>query len=218
MWIQQTLKNPFGISSFGSSIIRVEPDIASLRFSVSRREQLPKDAFREAREGAGRVQSYLAQTGLDDYGSSRITLKQTFQHVHGERKFVGYTAKIAFHLLLRELDRIEEILVGITDAGVNNINSVDYQTSHLKELRSEARKKAILAAQEKAELYCQAASVILGKIIHIEDVNPDQLRGREGHTVREIPIDDESPVKAFNPGSIVVGGAVMIACEIEKSV
>ena len=31
MFVQQSLKSPFGISTFGSSIIRVEPDIASLR-------------------------------------------------------------------------------------------------------------------------------------------------------------------------------------------
>jgi uncharacterized protein YggE len=161
------------------------------------------------------VQSYLAQTGLDDYGSSRITLSQTFRYVDGEQRFIGYTSKIAFHLLLRELDRIEEILVGITDAGVNNIDSVDYQTSQLKDLRAEARKRAVFAAREKAEIYCQAANVTLGPVIHIEDVNPEQLRGREGHVVREIPLDEDDLIQAFNPGSIAVGGAVMIACKIE---
>jgi uncharacterized protein YggE len=216
MFIQQSLQQPLGITAFGSSIIRVEPDIASLHFSVSRLEQTPKDAFRLAREGAKNVQSYLAQTGLDDYGSSRITLSQTFRYVDGEQRFIGYTSKIAFHLLLRELDRIEEILVGITDAGVNNIDSVDYQTSQLKDLRTEARKRAVFAAREKAEIYCQAANVTLGPVIHIEDVNPEQLRGREGHVVREIPLDEDGPIQALNPGSIIVGGAVMIACEIEK--
>ena len=34
---------------------------------------------------------------------------------------------------------------------------------------------------------------------------------REGHVVREITPDDDGPMKAFDPGSIVVGGAVMVA-------
>lgn len=215
-WLQQSLQQPFGITAFGSSIVRVEPDIASLDFSVSRIEQHPKDAFRQAREAAKSVQSYLAQSGLDDYGSSRISLEQTFRYIDRENKFVGYTAKIAFHLLLRQLDRIEEILIGITDAGVNNIESVNYQTSRLKELRAEARKNAVAAARQKAEIYCQAAGVVLGSVIHIEDVNPDQLQGREGHVIREIPLEDDGAVKAFSPGSIVVAGAVLIAYEIEN--
>ena len=216
MWTNQAIHRPFGITAFGSSIIRVDPDIASLNFSVSRREKRPKDALKQAREGAKRVQTYLAHTGLNDYGSSRITLQQTFQYVDGQQKFVGYTAQVSFHLLLSELDRTEDILVGITDSGVNNIKSVDYQTKQLKELRAEARKKAVAAALEKAEIYCRAANVVLGSVIHIEDLNPDQLRGREGHTTRETPPDDDGPIKAFNPGSIVVGGAVMIACNIES--
>jgi len=48
MQIQQALQTPFGISTFGSSIVRVDPDIASLKFTVSRLEQHPKEAFRQA--------------------------------------------------------------------------------------------------------------------------------------------------------------------------
>jgi hypothetical protein len=45
----------------------------------------------------------------------------------------------------------------------------------LKELRADARKQAVVAAREKAELYCREAGVAVGKVIAIEDSNPDQL-------------------------------------------
>ena len=217
MFVQQSLKAPFGISTFGSSIIRVEPDLASLSFTVSRLEQRPKDAFRQAREAAEKVGVYLGQAGIKDIGSSRIALSQSFKYTGGEQRFVGYTAKVAFNVLLRDLDRIEEILTGVTDAGANEIDAVDYQTSNLKELRAEARRRAVAAAREKAENYCQAAGVTLGPVIHMEDVNPDQLRNREGHVTRETQPDDEGPPRAFNPGSIVVGGAVMVAFELGRN-
>ena len=213
--INQAIRNPVGVSVFGSSIVRVEPDSASLNFSVSRLEKHPKNAFRQAREAAKKVQDYLSRSNLDDYGSSRITLDKSTRYENGEHKFIGYTARITFNLLLRELERVEEILIGITDAGVNNISSVDYQTSRLKSLRATARAEAINAAKEKAEVYCRAANVSLGKAIHIEDVNPEHLRGREGHSFREIPLDDNAQVQAFNPSSIVVGGAVMVVFELD---
>lgn len=217
MFVQQSLQKPIGISTFGSSIARVEPDIASLRFAVSRLEQRPKDAFRQAREAAKAVRTYLGQAKMSDVGSSRITLGQSFRYIDGEQRFIGYTAKIAFHVLLRDLNRIEEILIGVTDVGANEINSVEYQTSRLKEIRAQARQQAIAAAREKAEIYCQAAGVTLGPVIHIEDVNPDQLQGREGHMVRETPPDDEGPLRAFDPGSITVGGAVLMAFELGRT-
>ena len=118
-------------------------------------------------------------------------------------------------MLLRNLDRVEEILSGIVDAGVNEITSVTFQTSRLKDVRKEARRRAVAAAREKAEVYCNAANVTLGGAIHIEDVNPDQLRGFEGHVFHEVEPDDEGPLQAIDPSSIVVRAAVMIAFEIK---
>ena len=56
----------------------------------------------------------------------------------------------------------------------------------------------------------------LGKVLHIEDVNPDRLRGREGHVTFEIQPDDSGEIQVFDPGSIIVGAAVSIAFKIEE--
>jgi len=213
-FVQQTIEKPFGINVFGSALVRVEPDIASLNFSVSRLVQTPKEAFNEAREGTKKVAAFLAEAKIKEVSSSRINLSETFKHTGGESRFVGYTGQVNFHVLLYDLNQIEDVLVGIVDAGANNIKSVDLQTTHLKEIRADARRRAIDAAREKAENYCKAAGVILGQVLHIEDVNPDSLRGYEGHVYRETPVDDSGELKAFDPGSITIGAAVMMSFEI----
>lgn len=216
MSAQQSIPNPFGITTFGSALLRVEPDIASLKFSVSRLEQQPQEAFQQAREGAKAVSVYLSQGNIKDFGSSRINLSQKFRYSGGENHFVGYSAQIAFHVLLHDLDRMEEVLIGVIKAGANEINSVEFQTSRLKELRAEVRQRAVAAAHEKAQIYSEAAGVALGPVTHIEDVNPDQLRGQEGHQLQKAQPDDEGELLAINPGSISVGGAVLIAFELNK--
>jgi uncharacterized protein YggE len=212
---EQLIQMPFGINVFGSSIVRVEPDIVSLNFAVSRIQQHPRDAFRDVRKAVQDVRKYLDQAKVGEIGTSRVSVSPTFQYAGGEQKFIGYTAKVAFHVLLHQLDRMEDVLSGVVDAGVNEITSVDFQTTRLKEIRATARRRAIEAAREKAENYCAAAGVTLGNIIHIEDVNPDMLRGREGHIIREVQPDDDGEIQAFDPGSITVGGAAIIAFEIE---
>jgi uncharacterized protein YggE len=216
MNVTLSIQRPYGVSVFGSSVIRVEPDVASLEFAVSRLKQRPKDGFREAGEAAQSVRTYLARAEVGDVGSSRITLSQSFRYTGGEQHFVGYTAKVSFHVLLYYLDRMEEILLGVIDAGANEIHSVDFQTRRLKEIRKEARQRSVEAAREKAEILCRTAGVSLGPVIHIEDVNPDRLWGREGHVTRETQPDDEGPLRAFDPGSIVVRAAVMVAFEIGR--
>ena len=206
----QAIQNPLGVTVFGSAVLRVEPDIASLNFTVSHLEQHPKDALAATRETAQKVSQYLAQAGLANVGSSRINLSQSFRYIGGENKFLGYQAEVTFHLSLTDLDRMEEILVGVVDEGVNKIQ-VDFRTTRLKELRMDARRRAILAAREKAEVYCEAAGVTLGTVIHIEDVNPDQLRGHEqNQRILRSQVLDDASIGAFDPGKIAIKGAVMM--------
>ena len=209
----QMIQNPFGINVFGSSAIRIEPDIVSLSFAVSRLQQHPKDAFQEVREAAQIVRKYLEQAKVDEVNTSRVTIDQTFRYTANEQKFIGYTAKVVFHILMHQLDEMEDVLAGLVDAGVNELHNVDFQTTKLKEIRAEARRQAITAAREKAENYCHAAGVALGKILHIEDVNPDELLRRGiGH----IEAGRLGQSQAFDPGNITVSAAVIVAYRIEE--
>ncbi|MFN8414437.1 MAG: SIMPL domain-containing protein [Anaerolineales bacterium] len=208
---EQLIQNPFGINVFGSSIIRVEPDVVSLNFAVSRTQEHPKDAFKETREASQNVRKYLEQAKIDGISTSRISISQTYKYVSGEQKFIGYTAKVVFHVLLHQLDQMEELLTGLVDAGVNELQDVEFQTTKLKEIRADARRQAIGAAREKAENYCTAAGVDLGKVIHIEDVNPDNLTRRDSHA----DLERASRAKAFDAGSITVSAAVIVAFKIK---
>ena len=68
-----------------------------------------------------------------------------------------------------------------------------------------------------SEVYAQAAGVSLNRILHIEDVNPNQLRGySESHVDREVEFDEEAPVSAFDPGAITVGAAVILTYSIKS--
>lgn len=211
-------KRQSGIKVFGSAVLRVEPDVASLQFGVSRKAKEPKDAFREARQAVGRVRDYLGQAGIGEVAASRINLSQVSEYRDGKHQPPVYLARVSFNLLLSDLDRMEQVLVGVVDAGANEIGSVAFHTSRLKEYRAEARRRAVAAAREKALIYCQAAGVSLGVVIHLKDVNPEVVRGSgEGHTSTEVSSDDAGPERALAPGSIVVAAAVSISFAIDLS-
>ncbi len=80
-----------------------------------------------------------------------------------------------FRIIIDRLDGVERVLVDAVDAGANEVTSVTYLTTQLAELRAQARREAVAAARRKAELYCEAAGVAPGHVLHIEDVNPDSI-------------------------------------------
>ncbi len=212
----QAITNPFGITVFGSAIIRVSPDVVSLNFAVSRLEKMPKDAFNHARDSSRAVRKFLNQNLEGDVVSSRVSLSQEHQMDNHEKIMLGYRARVRFHLITRELDRVEDLLIGVVDSGANEIEEMSFQTSKLRDYRQEARQKALRSAREKADNYCVAAGVSLGRVLHLEDVNPSQLTGiHEGHRGNRFPPEVGQEGKAFDPGAITVGGAVRVSYAIE---
>lgn len=212
----QAVPSPQGVSVFGSSIVRVEPDVALVRFGVRALEPDPARAFEVVRATSKAVRTFLAGTGIEEVASSRITLGEEHRFVNGERRFLGYLARSSFNVLLGDLEQMEPLLVGIIGAGASEIQGIDYQTTRLREVRAEARRGAFAAARDKALLYCEAAGLELGRVLHIEDSNPQQLSGTgEGHVTRQLPSDEAGPIGAFDPGAVSVGGAVHVVFAVE---
>ena len=61
MWESNlTIKNPFGISVFGSALIKIPPDLVSIQASVACTEQKPSEAFSKVRKVAHEVKDLLA--------------------------------------------------------------------------------------------------------------------------------------------------------------
>jgi uncharacterized protein YggE len=227
MNIKDSNEKSFRVHVFGSSIERVKPDVALVNLEITRVGKHPRDAFQHVHEVSQNVLSFLNEVGIDDIGSSQISLSKSFRN--------KYTAFVSLHLLLRNLDQLENILTDVVDIGARQVNFVQFQTSKLKEIRANARRQAVKAAREKAELYCNAAGAKLGPVIYIKDVNPDKLldlkwgqrfnRGMklgiehgasELAAPRQTLVDDDGALHAFDPASIVVGAAVEIDFEIVK--
>jgi hypothetical protein len=123
---------------------------------------------------------------------------------------------VTFRILIDRLDGVEGVLTGAVEAGANEVISVKYLTTQLAQLRAQARREAVAAARRKAEVYSDAAGVVLGHVLHIEDVNPDSMVYRGGHVEAagsDIQ-DDEAARGALQSGSLVVSAAVMVTWSI----
>ncbi len=210
------IEHPFGISVFGSALLRVQPDFATIHAAITRLEKKPSDAFSKAKDAAHAVSDFLRQAPIKESGLSRISLSQPFRFVNNERQPLGYQARIALTIVLSAMDQIESVVSGLVESGANEITSTEFHTAKLKELRINARQLAMKAAREKAEIYATAGGVKLGEILHIQDVDPNILRqefhSAAGRGLAPVEIADAEPDQnSLDPNAIQVGAAVVVA-------
>lgn len=218
MYVVQSIRNPSGISVFGSYVVRVEPDVALVTFSVAHTKAEPPAAFAATRQAVADVREYLrrADVAQADVQTSIVNLSADWQGYGKERVFLGYEARTSLSVRLTDLRRFEEILAGVVQAGANQIQSTEFQTTRLAEVRAQARRGAFAAARRKGELYAEEAGLRLGEVLHVEDVNPDGVRGRESHGADAVGLESEGDGQSSTPGSIQVQAAVQVMFAIQR--
>ena len=215
MYVNQSIQRPAGVTAFGSALLRINPDYASLRFAVTRLAAKPKDAFDETRRGADAVRAALRSMSVDarDVRTSELTLAEEYAGINEARRLAGYRASAQFHVFVRDFAKVEPVLVAVVDAGADRIFSVHHKSTRMRDVRADARKRAVLAARAKAEGYAEAAGCKLGAPLHIEDVNPDDI-SRRSHLPEVDLTAEEVETEPSNPGAIAIAGAVLVCFAI----
>lgn len=214
----QSIEHPVGVNVYGSAVLRTEPDRAVAEVGVARVASTPKAAFSETGKAVEAVTKSLRRNNIPPEGVevSRVVLTTAYEGYGQTQKFIGYRARVSFRIVIDQLDIVERLLTDAVDAGANEVSSVKYHTTQLRELRAQARREAVAAARVKAEVYAEAAGISLGHVLHIEDVNPESTVYRGGHVeaTGADPQDEDIVSGTLRSGSLVVNAAVMVTWSI----
>lgn len=207
----QSIDKPWGVSVYGAASVATAPDLARIRVSIRQTRLKPGEAFEATRTGVNQVRDVLRGHQIPDaaVSTSRLDLKSSWSNVGNERTFLGYECTASFVIELRALDTLETVLIDAVEAGANQVDGVTFDVSTKKDLRAQARKAAVAAAREKADLYAQAAGARLGPVIHIKDVDSDQLqnvyRGHGGYAGGMGGDGDLAPGKITVAAGVILG-------------
>src|SRR5260221_3252239 len=214
----QSIEHPVGANVYGSAVLRTEPDRSVAEVGARWVASMAKSAFPDTGKAVEAAVRSVRRSNISPEAVevARVVLTSAYEGFGQAQKFIGYRARVTFRILIDRLDGVARVLTDAVEAGANEVTSVRYLTTHLAELRAQARREAVAAARRKAEVYCEAAGVALGHVLHIEDVNPDSMVYRGGHVEAagsDIQ-DDEAASGALQSGSLVVSAAVMVTWSI----
>lgn len=156
------------ITVSGEGKVKVIPDEATVSVSVETKGNVAKDVKKENDEKIDAVLKLIKKMNLApaDYRTQRVSLNPQYDY---EKKKTSYTATQTIEIIVRDLNKYDELMEGLVNQGINRIDNVVFQSSKLAQYESEARKLAMKEAKHKAEDYVSVLGQKVGRALTISD-------------------------------------------------
>lgn len=164
----QEVKQVPQISVTGEGRIKVVPDRVEINLGV---KNFGKDAAEVKKlndETVDKVLKYIKKFGIpaSDFKTTQVSLNKTYDY---DKKKQTFQASQSISIVLKDINKYDELMMGLVDNGINSIDNVEFKSSKMEQHKSEARKLAILDAKKKAEDYVSVLNQKVGKAILITD-------------------------------------------------
>jgi uncharacterized protein len=152
----------------GEGKVKVTPDQAFITVSIDTKGTKAIDVKKENDIAVEKVLQFIKKMKLpkEDVITERVALNPNYDY---EKKKHNYMANQTIIIKLKDLSKYDELSEGLIDNGVNRIDNVEFKSSKLEALQSEARKLAMKDAKLKAEDYVSVLGQKIGKALLIND-------------------------------------------------
>lgn len=156
------------ISVSGEGKVKVVPDQVSISVSVETRGNNSAEVKKQNDEKIDAVIKYIKKANIakEDYQTQRVSLNPQYDY---EKKKTTFYATQTIQILLKDLNKYDELMEGLVSSGVNSIGNIEFKSSKMELHKSEARKLAMKDAKAKAEDYMSVTTQKLGNIFNVTD-------------------------------------------------
>ncbi len=164
----QEIKQIPMINVSGEGKVKVAPDQVLISISIETKGTKAEDVKRENDKKMDGILRFIKKSSIapEDFQTQRISLNPNYDY---EKKKSNYVATQTLHILLKDLSKYDTLMEGLVSEGINRIDTVEFKTSKLVQLQSDARKLAIKDAKAKAEDFVSVLGQKVGKAIVISD-------------------------------------------------
>jgi uncharacterized protein YggE len=158
----------------GEGEVVVAPDMATVTLTAQYKNASPAAAKQAVDRSINAVLKLAPRFGLapTDITASDLSLEKRWRTDDSDRRIdEGYAASREIKLKLRDLGKLNALVDAALAAGMNQIDGVDFESSHEDELRLQARAKAAVDARAKATELAKGFDAMLGPVYSINSVN-----------------------------------------------
>ena len=147
----------------GEAVVKVQPDQIIISFGIETWDKNIMVAKQENNEIMKKAVGVIKDSGIPDKDiqTDHLSIEPRYDSNYEKKNFIGYFVRNTFVVTVAEPDKVENLVTGVLQSGVNYIHSINFQTTEFKKYREQARELALNAAKEKAEkmagsLFCNS--------------------------------------------------------------
>lgn len=184
------------ITVTASGSVEVTPDQARITSGVSAEGASAREALTANSAAMQKVIGELKSSGIDEKdiqtSSFRVDPKYTRPPEGKAPTIDGYTVTNEVQVLVRDLDKLGDILDRLVSAGANQSSGLNFEVSKAETALDDARKQAVANARRRAELYAAAAGAEVGEVLTItegEAAPPRPVFARAMKAAAAVPIE-----------------------------
>lgn len=153
----------------GRGSVSTTPDMAVVSLDVSSRMESSLDAKADIDARVNRFLAFLEGVGvsLDDVVASSLLTEPLYEWQDDKEVFLGFMATRSLEVTLRDPAKLNEVMDGTLEAGIEHIKHVKMTSSRAAELQDIARKAAIEDSKEVAAQMAADYGAKLGRIYRV---------------------------------------------------
>ncbi|RHO66987.1 DUF541 domain-containing protein [Clostridium sp. AF50-3] len=201
---------------------QAEPDIAEITYSVYSQAADASTCQSENQTDLDAVLALLKEKGIADTSvqTSGLGLNPIYDWDNG-KKITGYEMTTEVVVSDVAIEDAGAIISDSVNAGINSIDSVQYQCSNFDEIYQEALKKAIESARVKAEAMAEAGGCKLGTMTNVQEYSSGQQARyydtsySSGMAMKEMAMEDAGAGRNLMPGQVDVEAEVSATFSIQ---
>lgn len=210
-----------GITVTSQEKVKAEPDIAEITYSVYSQAADARTCQSENQTDVDAVLALLKEKGIADTSvqTSDLGLNPIYDWENG-KKVTGYEMTTEVIVSDVAIADAGTIISDSVNAGINSIDSVQYQCSNFDELYQEALKKAIESARVKAEAMAEAGGCKLGTVTNVQEYSSGQQtryydNAYSGMAMKETAMEDAGAGRNLMPGQVDIEAEVSATFSIQ---
>ncbi len=159
----------------GSGFIEHMPDYAEVYLTTTKTSETLKISKENVDSITQKVLDAALSIGIkpEDIGASKIHAEPHYKWIDNDRKYLGERVSRSITLILRDLSQYSPLIQAVINAGVTELDGVQFKFNDRNALKREAMQYAIIDAKKKAEVIARQFGSKVNDVYKISEKSID---------------------------------------------
>ena len=200
-------------------VVKAAPDIAYITLGVTTTGPTAAAASLAERTRMAATVAALKARGIEakDIQTSGLSLGAQYEFPqNAPRRLTGYQASNRVTIVVRALDRTGAAIDAAVSAGATDVEGISFDIADPKPLQDEARRRAVKALGDKAQLYASATSLRILRLVSLGETSGDPRPQPMMKAAMFARSADAAPATSVEPGEVEVRASVNATYELGR--